>query len=579
MRETILEELSIERVYEHIVRLTEIAPQRLSGTEEEKNIAHYIKECFDSYGIDMTIRELDAYVSFPGESELIELEPERKIIQSQTLAQVKSTPPEGIEGDLVYVGFGGTEAYEGLDVQGKITLAELSYSPPRPEKVRLTTEHGAIAQIQMNWGLQEHDSLPMGTVKAVWGNPTPGTFSKMPQIPVVGIKRKDGEWLVEKMKSHKVRVRLKAHAENRWGKILKPIARIQGQEEPEKFVIVGGHYDAWGGGITCNATGNASILELARVFSKHREFLKRSLLFAFWPGHETGIMEGSSWFVDAFWDELHENGILYLNIDSPGLKDAVKFIATTSPEAYRFHAEMVKEVLNYDTVEKRRLARTGDQSFFGIGIPSIYGRHHHSEADIEKWHGATLGWWYHSQKDTIDKMDKELLQESLKMHASYAYELATRPRLPFEFVSVAEVFLDRLHTLKTCGVEFDLDPLIDAAKQLKHKAGELDQKGSQLEEAAQGVSEDLGRFNATLMRLSRILTSVLGTVTGRWSQDTYGLTALRMPLPGLFPLEHMAKLRVEDDEYKLLWTQVLRERNRCMGALKEAVETIDGYLQ
>lgn len=578
MREKIIEELSVERVYEHMRKLTEIGPERLSGTEEEKKASHYIKECFDSYGIPMDIHELDAYVSFPGESELVLLEPEKRVIQSQTFAQVRSTPPEGIEGDLVYVGFGGMDAYENLDVQGKITLAELSYSPPRPEKVRLATEHGSIGQVQMNWGLPEHDTLPKGTVKAIWGNPTPETFSSIPQIPVVGIKRKDGEWFIEKMKSHKVRVRLKAHAENRWGKILEPIARIQGQEEPEKFVIVGGHYDAWGGGITCNAAGDASILELARVFSKHREFLKRSLLFAFWPGHETGIMEGSSWFVDTFWDDLDKNGILYLNIDSPGLKDAVRFIATASPEAYRFHAEVVRELLNYEAVEKRRLARTGDQSFFGIGIPSIYGRHHHGEADIEKWHGATLGWWYHSQKDTIDKMDKELLQESLKMHACYAYELATRPRLPFEFVSAAEVILDRLHALKTCSVESDLDPLIDAANQLKHKARELDQRGSQLEDTAKGIPGDLDRFNVTLMRLSRILTSVLGTVKGRWSQDTYGLTALRTPLPGLFPLEQMAKLSVMDDEYKLLWTQVLRERNRCMDALKKAIRTIDVYL-
>lgn len=578
MREKIIEELSVERVYEHMRKLTEIGPERLSGTEEEKKASHYIKECFDSYGIPMDIHELDAYVSFPGESELVLLEPEKRVIQSQTFAQVRSTPPEGIEGDLVYVGFGGMDAYENLDVQGKITLAELSYSPPRPEKVRLATEHGSIGQVQMNWGLPEHDTLPKGTVKAIWGNPTPETFSKMPQIPVIGIKRKDGEWLIERMKSHKIRVRLKADAENRWGKILEPIGRIQGQEEPEKFVIIGGHYDAWGAGITCNATGNASILELARVFSKNRKSLRRSLLFAFWPGHETGIMEGSSWFADTFWDDLHENGILYLNIDSTGLRDADRFIATVSPEAYRFHEELVRGLLNYETVEKRRLARTGDQSFFGIGIPSIYGRHYHSQEDIEKWHGATLGWWYHSQEDTLDKIDRELLLEGLKMHACYAYELATRPRLPFEFINVAEVILERLHTLKECGVDFDLSSLIDTATQLKHRARELDRRGSQLEKAAHGISEELRCFNATLMRLSRILTSVLGTVTGRWSQDTYGLTALRTPVPGLFPLEHMAKLNAGDDEYKLLWTQGLRERNRCMDALKEAVGTIDDYL-
>ena len=55
MRRKILQELSIEQVYEHITNLTKIAPQRLSGSKEERRIARYIKECFDSYGIDMTI--------------------------------------------------------------------------------------------------------------------------------------------------------------------------------------------------------------------------------------------------------------------------------------------------------------------------------------------------------------------------------------------------------------------------------------------------------------------------------------------------------------------------------------------
>jgi hypothetical protein len=120
--------------------------------------------------------------------------------------------------------------------------------------------------------------------------------------------------------------------------------------------------------------------------------------------------------------------------------------------------------------------------------------------------------------------------------------------------------------------------MIDAANELRDRAERLDYKGSQLDGTADVNPGKLDRFNETLMRLSRILTSSLGTVSGRWSQDTYGLTALRTPLPGLFPLERMAKLSTGDGEYKLLWTQLLRERNRCMDALKEAIRTIDVYL-
>ena len=55
----------------------------------------------------------------------------------------------------------------------------------------------------------------------------------------------------------------------------------------------------------------------------------------------------------------------------------------------------------------------------------------------------------------------------------------------------------------------------------------------------------MGKFrdvNTTLMRLSRLLISVTGTVTVRGSQDTYGLTALGTPLPRLCPIEQMATM-------------------------------------
>ena len=45
--------------------------------------------------------------------------------------------PEGISGELVYVGAGALADFEGKDVRGKIVLTELSYSPARHEKQRI----------------------------------------------------------------------------------------------------------------------------------------------------------------------------------------------------------------------------------------------------------------------------------------------------------------------------------------------------------------------------------------------------------------------------------------------------------
>ena len=141
------------------------------------------------------MHEIDAYVSFPRESKLEVFSPESRTIPCTAFAQIRSTGDAGIEGDLVYAGQGGLDDYKGLDVKGKIVLVELSYTPPRPEKLRIATIKGAAGLIMMNWGLPEHDSLPLGTVKAIWGNPTDEDFHLMPTLPAVGITRADGEKL------------------------------------------------------------------------------------------------------------------------------------------------------------------------------------------------------------------------------------------------------------------------------------------------------------------------------------------------------------------------------------------------
>jgi len=573
MRDKILESLSIDAVMKHTRILSEDMPHRLAGSDMEKKAADYIKAHFESVGIPVTIHEIDAYVSFPGKAQIEVLGPDGRVIEANTFAQSQPTPPEGIEAELVHVGSGGIENYEGVDVTGKISLAELSYAPPRPEKVRIASARGAVGQIMMNWGLPEHNSMPMGTCKPLWGNPTPSTFDQLPRIPAAGIKLADGQWLAERIKAGPLRIRLKCQAENRWTKIRQPIARLEGSEEAEKFIVLGGHYDCWGPGATDNGTGNAEVLEIARALAAYKGKLRRSVVFAFWAAHETGIMEGSSWYVDRFWDDLSANGVLYLNVDSTGMEGASVFQGTASHEVARFHRELVREILGIENVGTAPLARTGDQSFFGVGVPSIYARHSHTPEQQKEWRGATLGWWYHSQFDTMERVDRTTLADSVKMHAAYVYELANRKILPLDFVSVASVIGARLETLDKLGVAIDLKPVIAAAETLKDRAGKLEKEAERL--ISSGSNDDASAFNDALLRLSRTLTSVTGTVSGRWSQDTYGLTALKTVMPGLYGIEELAKLDPDSHEYKLKWTDVVRQRNRVIDGISEANRIIE----
>lgn len=71
---------------------------------------------------------------------------------------------------------------------------------------------------------------------------------------------------------------------------------------------------------------------------------------------------------------------------------------------------MIRDVLDED-VDVAYLAKTGDQSFFGVGVPSIAGRISYSPEVVKQQNGATLGYWNHTCEDSIDKMDVDNLEK------------------------------------------------------------------------------------------------------------------------------------------------------------------------
>jgi hypothetical protein len=572
----VLREISSKEIWRHIQWLSENVPQRLAGSPEERRAVAYLKKTLEESGLDCHIYDFDGYVSFPGKAELRLIEPERRTIKCAAYAHIASTQREGIEGELVYVRSGGGEDYHNLDARGKITLAELSYAPPRPEKVRLAQAHGAAGQIQMNWGEPDSKILPLGTVKSVWGNPTPEDLETWPGIPVVSVGRADGLRLKGLCEKGRVRVWLRAEATKEWRRISNVVAELKGVEEPEKFVIVGGHFDAWGGGVTCNATGNSLVLELARVLARHRKHLRRSVRFAFWTAHETGIMEGSTWYVDNFWDDLKRNAIAYLNCDSPGMKGTVGWTSNNTPEIRKFRQDVVKDVLGED-LKSGRLAKTGDQSFFGLGLPAVNERTGFPPDVLQKTAGAVLSSWYHSTEDTMDKVDMEAEMRAARVYATSVLRLCNSTVLPFEFVTVVDEILTTLGELqaKAKGV-VDLSTLIGKAERLKGEAARLSAKADEISKHGGGGQRlgDAARVNDCLMGLSRILNPMLHTAVGRYGQDRYGASYLAKPIPVLQPVAELASLDPNTPEYKALRTKMVRETNKVSDALDEASSLI-----
>ena len=144
--------LDENRNWDYSNYMTEHFPRRISGMGDDRRASEWIVEKFRSFGLEAEIAEYTAYNSNPVGSFVKVLEPETVTLESRPCCHISSTPLEGVELELLYLGAGDYRDYEGKDVRGKAVLVEVSYSPATPEKARIAYEHGAAAMVCANWG-------------------------------------------------------------------------------------------------------------------------------------------------------------------------------------------------------------------------------------------------------------------------------------------------------------------------------------------------------------------------------------------------------------------------------------------
>jgi hypothetical protein len=587
LERTILSEISREKCWAHVEWLAGVG-EKLSGTATNEKSVDYVLGALKGYGVDAAAPEFQAWLSFPKmfDAELKVLEPERRAIECISPAQINSTPTEGVGGELVYVGGGGLRDYEDKNVRSQIVLVDFAHPPARPWKNYVAgVLKGAIGQIVIGYTAPRR-VFNRGTVKSVWGNPTPETIGDIGRIPVVLVAAEDGLYLKGLLEKGPVRVWMRAEDERGWARTRQPMATIRGSRA--KFVLLGSHMDAWGGAASCNAVGCASTLETARVMKKFQSRLLRGLELLWFQGHETGIMTGSTWYVDSYWDNLHGNCSAYLNNDTPCMINTTVYTASGDPVLRDFLESTVRDLAEDEDAPfkaqgtKYIPSKTGDQSFYGLGIPSARVMTTHPPELAEEMR-APGGWWYHSDQDTIDKVDPETLYMANKAQILVLFRLCTLPVLPFRVKHVVEWMLDSLGELdgKAMGA-IDLKDLVGKADRFRVLASRLDEAVTGLSERCEEQPEDdaLERIaqltDDVLLRICRALNPVNYTLHGRYEQDHYGAEYIR-PIPVLQPVSELTTLNPDTSMYKAKRTKLVRARNAVYDALEEAI-WLSGYL-
>lgn len=570
---SILEEVSQDKMMDTIHWMVENTPYRLAGSEDEKKASEFVTEKMREYGLEVVNEEFYTYNSDPVYSKVEVLSPVAEEIDSLPCAHIKSTNPEGEEFDLVYAGDGSYDAYKRIDVKGKVVLVEVSYAPPVPEKAIIAYEMGAAGIMCMNWGNDEEVICHRG-LKAVWGNPTEETIEKIPDIIGVGITRNAGLKLKELcLAGERVRVKITAIADRKWSKVHQPKGILRGNGKHDQFLLVCSHLDAWKPGVTCNATGNATTLEICRVLAKYRGKLDRDIYFLFWNGHEIAEAAGSTWFVDNYWDLLNKKCISYMHIDSTGVGQTKIFEIKASDELLEFSKNNFRDIMHMDQIRAMALKKIGDQSFMGIGVPSVTQRMSFTKEDMEKAHGATLGWWNHTKEDGIDKCDPDILVTDTKVTLSLLYQLAVAEMLPYEF---KDKFCDLRKKVDVIaekyGTHMDFTDLQNNLKEAEKRVLAIQEKRVSF------TGEMVEQYNQFVMNTCRLLTNVFQTYVDKYQQDSYGYTKLSSAIPLFADLVKMDAMKRDSLEYGMLKTQLIKNKNRINDSLKILIDLAGLYM-
>src|SRR4030095_2050808 len=146
------------------------------------------------------------------------------------------------------------------EVRGTIASLSGGVSPDRT----LTAQRAGVAGlIQIEEGEIVHEMI----ATTIWGSPTTESASRLPNIPIIGIKKSEGDRLKAAL-AGSPKVRLSIKVEQGWATAPLVVADVPGKTAD--FVMVATHLDAWYRGMTDTAGSDASILEMARVLQAHQ---------------------------------------------------------------------------------------------------------------------------------------------------------------------------------------------------------------------------------------------------------------------------------------------------------------------
>ncbi len=436
-----------------------------------------------------------------------------------------------VEGELVFVNYGIPEDYEvlerhGIDVSGKIAIAKYGRSW-RGIKPKLAAEKGAIGTIiysdPADDGYAQGDVYPDGPFKhatgvqrgSVMDMPTyPGDVltpgrgatrqaerlpvaeaTTLTRIPVMPISHRDALPLLRAIGGAAVPVewrgalpityhfgpgpaRVRMKLEFSWDMVTayNVIARLEGSEHPDEWVIRGNHHDGWNHGAADPISGMVALLAEARavaMLARNGQRPGRTVIYAAWDAEEPGLIGSTEW-AEHHADDLKKHAVAYINTDgnSRGFVNmggshtlerfldgvAADVIDPQTGASVKARRKAAMTVNAKDQTERDEAARASLR-LYPLGSGSDYTpflQHLGIASANLSFSGEGPGGSYHTLYDTLEHYTRWRdpgLQYGValsQLAGRATLRLANAPLLPFEFEGFADnvaAYVDELETL------------------------------------------------------------------------------------------------------------------------------------
>jgi carboxypeptidase Q len=420
---------------ENLRRLTDEIGGRVTGSPEMAKAVDWAVAAFRAAGVDVHTEKYKFPVTWSeGDTRLELLGPEKFPVRLVAEGWSPSTPPGGIEANLIDLGPGAQEdfAQAGGSVKGAILLVSTEigstwadlfneYALP-PAIIDRAVKGGAAAILWM--GARERLLLYRHTNTGE---------DQLDVIPQAMVAREDAMRLARAIAASAGKLRVRFTMPNKIGGPIDQfnvIGEIRGYEKPDEAVILGAHLDSWelGTGALDNGCNAAMVIEAARAIKATGLVPRRTIRFALFSGEEQGMF-GSWQYVIAHRAEMDKiRGVI---IYDSGIGRVSGYSLSGRRDIRDALDEILKPLgswdLNHHTLDGD--IGTDNWDFLLEGVPTM----------VATQDEANYLPNYHAASDTLDKVDMRELKINTAIAAVTAWGVADRAEPLGKRLSRAEI--------------------------------------------------------------------------------------------------------------------------------------------